>query len=51
MGYSKSCCLDVGNGSPCLASVGEEVLSLTETLSARVEGDTHLLRGEGEGDG
>ena len=33
--YSKSCCLYVGYvllaGLPCLASVGEEVASLTET--------------------
>ena len=41
-GYPKSCCLYVGYvllaGLPCLASVGEEVPSLAETLSARVWG-------------
>ena len=37
--YLKGCCLYVGyvlSGLPCLASVGEEVPSLSETWSARV---------------
>ena len=40
------------NGQPCLASVGEDGPSPTETRSARVEGypgGSHLLRGEGKG--
>jgi hypothetical protein len=56
-GYPKSCCLYTRYvllaGLPCLALVGKEVHSLTETLSARVGRypgtPSHLLRGEGEG--
>ena len=54
-----NCFLNVGYvllaGLPCLASVGEEAPSLTETWSAWVEGDTqrepYPLRGEGEREG
>jgi hypothetical protein len=55
-GYPKSCCLPIGYvllaGLPCLASVGEDVPSLTDLMCR--EGDTgrgsHLLRGEREGE-
>jgi hypothetical protein len=55
-GYPKSCWLSVGYvlvaRLPCLASMGEEMSSLTETWSDRLgryKGGPYLLRGEGYG--